>query len=169
MSATFSEDRTRRYLLGREWDTLKLIGVESRGTLGFVMLNPSMAGEKDDDPTIRKCIGFAKRWNYSAIIVGNLIAVVVTDPYSLPPWRGLYHDNEFHLKILLTCDEIIVAWGGVAKALRRSIALNEHILRFRELCGDRQLHCIGLTKGGDPLHPSRAHYTKSMQEWQWNS
>jgi hypothetical protein len=42
-----------RYLLGREWEP-------SKGRVVFVMLNPSIADEKQDDPTLRKCVEFAK-------------------------------------------------------------------------------------------------------------
>lgn len=40
----------------------------------FIMLNPSTADAHIDDPTIRRCIGFAKSWGYGGILVGNLYA-----------------------------------------------------------------------------------------------
>jgi hypothetical protein len=59
-SAVFSPDRRYRYHLSRVWPF-------GRGTLCFIMLNPSHADEADDDATIRKCMGFAKRFGYAGI------------------------------------------------------------------------------------------------------
>src|SRR5579859_5937119 len=77
--ATFSACRTYRYRLWRSW--------EPRGSrCVFVGLNPSTADESTDDATIRKCVGFAKRWGFGAIEVVNLFAyagVRSTDPRSL--------------------------------------------------------------------------------------
>ncbi len=159
--AVFSEDRMRRYSLTRE---------RGQGSVvGFVMLNPSIADERRDDPTVRKCVGFAKRWGFTGgIVVTNLIPVITSDPWCLPPWAGLYRDNDRHIMAALQCcTATVVAWGGVPRALARSIALAEHLLHFRELAGARPLFCIGLTRNGDPLHPSRTAYTTSMEPWEW--
>ena len=51
--ALLSEDRKYRYLLSRAWD-------EAKPTVLFIGLNPSTADEETDDPTIRKCINYAK-------------------------------------------------------------------------------------------------------------
>lgn len=50
-------DRTGkfRYLLERTWNTEDPPAV-------FIMLNPSTADELEDDPTIRRCVNFAKKW-----------------------------------------------------------------------------------------------------------
>lgn len=50
-SAYFSKDRVYRYDLWRQWDA-------SRGYAMFVGLNPSTADEDNDDPTVRRCIGY---------------------------------------------------------------------------------------------------------------
>ena len=53
--AVLSEDRKYRYLLSRNWD-------DTKPTALFIGLNPSTADEKEDDPTINKCISYAKSW-----------------------------------------------------------------------------------------------------------
>ncbi|MES2137565.1 MAG: DUF1643 domain-containing protein [Pseudomonadota bacterium] len=48
--------------------------------VAFVMLNPSTADAVQDDPTIRRCIGFAKAWGKGGIVVINLFAFRATNP-----------------------------------------------------------------------------------------
>ncbi len=52
----------------------------------WVMLNPSTADHVHDDPTIRRCMGFARAWGYGGIAVVNLYAWRATDPGFDYPW-----------------------------------------------------------------------------------
>ena len=61
-SAILSTDRKYRYVLTRIWD-------ETKPTVVFIGLNPSIADEETDDQTIRKCIGYSKRWRYGKLII----------------------------------------------------------------------------------------------------
>ena len=56
-----------RYRLSRIWDDKKPLVL-------FIMLNPSTADAEQDDPTIRRCIAFAKNWGYGGFMAGNLFA-----------------------------------------------------------------------------------------------
>jgi len=73
--AVISDCGTYRYALARYWGP----GPE----LAFVMLNPSTADASVDDPTIRRCMGFARRENLGGIVVANLFALRATDPSAL--------------------------------------------------------------------------------------
>lgn len=73
--AVFSDDRAYRYLLTRDW------GEGPRAT--FVLLNPSTADEFVNDPTISKCIRFAKRWGLGGLNFVNVYALRSTDPKGL--------------------------------------------------------------------------------------
>src|SRR4051812_5648202 len=103
-TATISDCGTYRYRLGRSWEP-------SMPRLGFVMLNPSVASADIDDPTIRRCIGFAQRLGFGSIDVGNLFAYRATKPKDLKE-AGFPEgpDNNDHLRaIALECQTIVCA------------------------------------------------------------
>ena len=56
-----------RYWLWRLWDA-------DLPHVCFCMLNPSKADAVTDDPTLRRCINFAKSWGYGSLSVVNLFA-----------------------------------------------------------------------------------------------
>ena len=117
--ATFSADRRYRYRLWREWD-------RSRAVVAFVMLNPSTADASRDDPTIRRCIGFARAWGFGGVEVANLFALRATDPRHL---RGVPDPvgprNARSLKLALAhASLVVVAWG--ADPFARPVRLGVH-------------------------------------------
>jgi hypothetical protein len=80
----------------------------------FVGLNPSTADETSDDPTIRRCIAFAKSWGYSALCMTNLFAYRATDPKIMKKAQyPVGPDNDDYLKMLSAgAGVVIAAWGG---------------------------------------------------------
>lgn len=74
--AELSECGEYRYRLSRVWD-------EAKRPLTFIMLNPSTADAEVDDPTIRRCMGFAERERAGGIIVVNLYGFRTTKPSDL--------------------------------------------------------------------------------------
>jgi len=138
-SATFSPCRRYRYVLRRVWDNQQPLVM-------FVGLNPSTADEHVDDPTIRRCIGFAKRWGYGSLVMANLFAYRSTDPSLLP----LVSDpvgprNDWWLSRLnRNVNLVVVAWGTNGTLFDRE----RHVLRLLPTA-----HCLGLTKNGQPKHP----------------
>ena len=71
--AKFSKDKKHRYELSRHWDL-------SKSDILFIMLNPSIANENIDDPTIKRLINFTKKFNYGGFFVANLFTYIT--PYS---------------------------------------------------------------------------------------
>lgn len=145
MSAIFSPCRTWRYELRRETGLLS-----GHGAVVFVGLNPSTADETQDDPTVRRCLGFARGWGYAELVMANVYAFRSTDPAGL--WTvddPIGPENDATLARLFdeTCTAIIAAWGAHAKP--------ERIARIAEIADevDVNLWALGLTKSGAPRHP----------------
>ncbi|MCV7255651.1 DUF1643 domain-containing protein [Mycobacterium hackensackense] len=144
-SATMSDCGTYRYRLTRIWD-------ESKPVLAWVMLNPSTADGSTNDPTIRRCIAFAKAWGFGGITVVNLYALRATDPKQL--WQHadpVGPDNDAELANVAECYSLVMlAWGSNAAPGRAA-----DVLRILSRVYDRsgKLAVLGWTKGGQPRHP----------------
>ena len=143
-SATFSPCRTWRYTLERVW------WPEDKHWVAFIGLNPSTADETQDDPTVRRCIGFAKRWGYGRMIMLNLFAYRATLPGDMRATEDpVGPDNDTWLiGSAKRASLVVAAWGT------HGIYQNRHqnILKiFRE--AHIPLHCLRTTKDGLPGHP----------------
>jgi len=141
-SAEMSECGKYRYWLDRRWHTK----ADYPRRVCFVMLNPSTADALEDDPTIRRCMGFAQAWGCNWLTVRNLFAWRSTEPKGLltaeDPVGPLGDANLIAAK---SADLVVVAWGAWVPFERHVKAL--------ELLAGKQLHCLGITKGGKPRHP----------------
>ena len=136
--AAFSACRRYRYALWRQW-------AEGPNIL-FVMLNPSTADARNDDPTIRRCLGFAKAWGFGSLAVGNLFALRTPSPRELARSAapvGARNDRwlrELHDQAAF----VLAAWGNHGRLLDRAAAVR------RMLAAP---HMLGLTGAGQPRHP----------------
>lgn len=136
------------------------------------MLNPSTADGADgglNDPTIRKNIGFASRWGFSELLVGNLYSLRATDPKDLHRVLrtsgqdiaiGAENDSAL-LTMANAADMVLVAWG--ANAQHPLVA--ERVTQFLELFKGHRLFCISTTKDGHPSHPCMHPYTQAPVLW----
>ncbi|MEO1908771.1 MAG: DUF1643 domain-containing protein [Citromicrobium sp.] len=122
----------------------------------FVMLNPSTADGEQDDPTIRRCVAFAKRFGFDRLDVLNLFAWRATSPKDLlavGPERnpvGIENSNAY-CDTLDKAGMIVCAWG----AHGRHLGQDETALGWIEQHNDRgaPIVALGLTKDGSPRHP----------------
>jgi hypothetical protein len=147
-----------RYRLWRQWD-------EGKPRVLFVMLNPSTADGTLDDPTIRKCLGFAKRLGYGGIEVVNLFAFRATDPGDLSAagWP-VGPDNDTHIRTACgSVGGVICAWGS---NVDRSPAAKDRAAAVRSLLHEVWGRCEALahTKSGQPSHPLMLSYDRAP-EW----
>lgn len=142
--AVFSPDRVYRYILWRPSD------LGEHGVCLFIMLNPSTANELQDDPTVRRCIGYARRWGFRELWVVNLFAFRSTDPVGITSVLDpVGPDNDrLLLRAASHADVTICAWGNWGEVLDRGdavrVMLNDAGLR---------LHHLGLTVRAQPRHP----------------
>lgn len=139
--ALFSEDNRFRFALWRIWD-------DSLAALLFIGLNPSRAGDVQDDPTVRRLIGFAKSWGYGGLFVANLSAFVTPDPKELWPCLELSKTmNDAAIKLMrILCGAAVVGWGHFGKDAGTRPA------EVLALIG-KPVYCMGTTKDGEPKHP----------------
>jgi hypothetical protein len=152
-SARLSPCGTYRYTLDRVWDRRRRAAV-------FLMLNPSTADASENDPTIRRCIGFAKRNGYGGITVVNLFALRATKPAALalhPDPVGPDNDMWIQSVLFKQPAAVIAAWGAYPPAAGRGMAdrATERVaavLRLVAIYGV-PLKCLGTTKDGQPRHP----------------
>lgn len=130
-----------RYALWRGWN----IDAPCKQVV-FVGLNPSTADAMNDDPTIRRCVGFAKSWGFNRLVMVNAFAFRATNPKDMKAAENPIGDeNEKTLKFWARrADSIIAAWGGNCDEARE--------LEVCQTIG-QPIWCLGKTKAGRPKHP----------------
>ncbi len=148
-AGSFSADMAYRYTLHRNWG-----GAPADGRLvAWVMLNPSTADDTEDDPTVRRVIGYSRAWGFAGCVVVNLFALRATDPRAL--WRqpdpvgGSANDRA----IAVWCSEaheVVLAWGG---GHRLVLGRARAVLDILAVHGVRGPRCLGVNAAGMPRHP----------------
>jgi hypothetical protein len=151
-SALFSRCRAYRYRLGWRWD--------DGPRAVWIVLNPSRADDLVDDPTIRRCIGFSRRWGCGSLVAVNLFALRTPWTRELgehPSPVGRANDRHITLSAsgggwagwpAAQSGLVIAAWGSLPLAQPRG-------RRVRALLVEAgvPLHCLGVTRDGSPRHP----------------
>ena len=138
-TANFSSCRKYRYSLSRIWDKQKKFVL-------FIGLNPSTADEEMDDPTIRRCSGYAQKWGYGGFMMVNLFAYRTTLPSNLKKVKypvGSENDK-YIVKLSKKADITVAAWGDNGNLYSR----DKQILSLVP-----NLMCLKINKSGQPAHP----------------
>ena len=142
-TATFDASRTYRFALTRTWDP-------AGARVNFLMLNPSTADALVLDPTVRRCVGFARSWGFGSLEVTNLFAYRATDPTVLVARDEPVGDGNDRsiLDAALAADRVVVAWGVRGSHRRRGDEV-------ADLLAGQGVHPVALrvTRGGHPAHP----------------
>ncbi len=139
-SALFSPCGRYRYTLTRQFVFGK------REQVCFVGLNPSTADAERDDPTIRRCRGYAFAWGFDRMVMLNLFAYRSTDPDALRLQEDpVGEDNDRHLRKVSRESELtVIAWGVRGDYLGRDQAVLPLL---------KDPHYLKLTRDGHPQHP----------------
>lgn len=137
--AVFSDDRRYRYLLWRRWS-------ENKPLILFIGLNPSTADETIDDPTIRRCRGFAKSWSAGGFMIANLFAFRATLPMDLFVEKApIGPKNDLWIRAASDiAARTIACWGNHGTHQGRSAVVMPLLLTPEHL---------KITKAGQPSHP----------------
>jgi hypothetical protein len=133
--AKFSIDKKHRYELSRHWDL-------SKSDILFIMLNPSIANEDIDDPTIKRLISFTREFKHGGFFVANLFTYITPYSKTLDTSIGLTKLNLKTIKNLVNkVDEVIYAWGNSIKEPQE----------LKNLVKNPK--CFGKNLNGTPKHP----------------
>lgn len=165
MSAVLSDCGRYRYRLGR---TIQALDVDTRRIALFVMLNPSTADALADDPTIRRCLGFARRERCGRLEVVNLYAFRATDPADLATAVDPIGPENGSAIGAALCETVgsggivIAAWGASGPPRTLDLAVRFGLLA--DYAG-AHLHCLGVTKNGNPRHPLFVRRDAPLVRW----
>jgi len=137
--AIISKDQKYRYVLSRIWD-------DSKQKVMIIGLNPSTADTINNDPTITRCINFAKSWGYGGVYMLNLFAFRTHNPkIMLSSDDPVGSENDKYLiDYSHKCDKVICAWGNYGSYKNRSSEIRLKL---------SNLHYLALNKSGEPSHP----------------
>lgn len=152
--AEFSPCREYRYRLWRIWDDRKPHAL-------FVMLNPSTADERTNDPTVERCERRARAMGFGGLRVANLFALRSTDPsalYNHADPVGPKNDKAI-MRSAEVAGIVICAWGGHGMHMGRGEAV---LAMLRGVCAPHYLH---LNRDGTPKHPLYVGYDVQPKEW----
>ncbi|MEO1349475.1 MAG: DUF1643 domain-containing protein [Cyanobacteria bacterium J06635_15] len=155
--AVFDSTGQYRYALVRTWPTSAAI---PPAALVFVMLNPSTADHRCDDPTIRRCMGFAQAWGYGQLEVVNLFALKTPHPRQLSQSSqpiGAENDR-YLLTAVEQAERVVMAWGNWGHLQGRDRAIFNLLDPYLSKC-----HCFGWTKANQPRHPLYLKRTAALQ------
>jgi hypothetical protein len=154
--ASFSRCRRFRTALGRTWN-------EDGPIIGFVGLNPSTADHRTDDPTLRRCMGFARRLGGGSLVLVNLFAFRATRPADL--WAadapvGATTDSVLR-RVLRDCPRVVACWGAIPTS---AVPRARRVLAMVDRLGPVVCH-LGQTKAGHPRHPLYLRAAAEVEVW----
>lgn len=157
------------------WKLTRFFGESQIGggaVLPWIMLNPSTADGRVDDPTLKRIIGFSWRWGFDGLVVVNLYPYRSSKPSALRAWlhwdewadwaaRDAIWENQARVaNDLESFDAAMAAWGSPVGAFGNEVTLGAKALLDTVNDPERggrdrvlKLFCLGTAQNGDPKHP----------------
>lgn len=154
--AHFSRDRMYRWILWRYFVE------QPQRILNALMLNPSDADEKKNDPTVERMTQRAIQMGFDGLLVTNIHALVSTDPDELlrhPSPTGLMNDASI-LQAAQQASMILCGWSSHRAARERGAAVRKMLD-----CARVPLHVLKLSRSGAPWHPLYLPYSLKPVPW----
>lgn len=152
IEAYLSADRKYRYWLLRIWDDALPVNC-------ICGVNPSTADEKENDPTIRKDIGFSARLGFGGLLKVNVCAFRATDPRKLRkafnPLGDCNRASDIRKYFVdFQAKQFIAAWG------KNGNYFWGQCQRILEQFPDAM--CFGTNPDGTPKHTLMLAYSTSL-------
>ena len=143
--ALLSKDKKYRYSLKRIWDN-------DKPKVLFIMLNPSLADDYQDDPTIRRLIKFAKLYGYGGFYVGNLFSYITPYPSELLDKDLMFSKKNIHeiKKMTGLIKDVVYGWGNSF----------EEPEWLKQIISNPK--CFGKNKNKTPKHPLYLSYNHKL-------
>lgn len=143
--ALLSKDNKYRYSLKRIWDN-------DKPKVLFIMLNPSLADNYQDDPTIRRLIKFAKLYGYGGFYVGNLFSYITPYPSELLDKDLMFSKKNIHeiKKMTGLIKDVVYGWGNSF----------EEPEWLKQIISNPK--CFGKNKNKTPKHPLYLSYNHKL-------
>ena len=160
--AELSPDGVYRYTLTREWDDGKCVC--------WCCFNPSTATATENDASIRKMIGFSKRWDYGRMVVINLYALRSRDPRAIGRAGASAIgplNNYWITESVKESREVICAWGCAQHVVSIDARINAVMNIIEAEKPHTGLSCLGRRKDGHPRHPLMLSYETPREEFVW--
>ena len=154
--AIYSDCELYRMRLSIHWD-------RSKPSINFLMLNPSTATERKNDPTVEGCEQRARAWGYGSLIVTNIFAFRATDPREMmshPEPVGPGNDY-FIIESARECLVTVAAWGNHGSHKLRGAEVR-NMLRTYEI----RPFIFAVNKTGEPKHP--LYVARNVPAVPWN-
>ncbi len=146
--ALLSKDKKYRYSLKRIWDN-------DKPKVLFIMLNPSLADNYQDDPTIRRLIKFAKLYGYGGFYVGNLFSYITPYPSELLDKDLMFSKKNIHeiKKMTGLIKDVVYGWGNSF----------EEPEWLKQIISNPK--CFGKNKNKTPKHPLYLSYNNKLVDY----
>lgn len=119
--ALFSSCKKYRFILSRVWD-------DQKPMVMFIGLNPSVADAENDDPTVRRMIGFAQDWGFGGFYIVNCFPFIATCPKKLNKWyyaddyySAMYQNHDHISETRNKCSRVVFCWGGNEMVVNQKI------------------------------------------------
>jgi hypothetical protein len=147
-TAEFSPCGKYRYTLTRAWHMPEYPG----RTVVFCMLNPSTADATKLDPTLTRCVSFARKLKFQRMVVVNIFAFRSTDPKELYKWDPLHVTGPGNDRAIMqacrSAGQVICGWGTHGDYGNRDREVLELLKKASVVP-----YCLGVTTAGHPRHP----------------
>lgn len=159
--AIFSDCERYRYRLWRQWEPAK-------PTLAFLLLNPSTADERENDPTIERCQRRAVTWGYGRLEIVNLFPFRATDPDDMKaaddPIGPRGKADGAILDAMSASVVTICGWGNHGDHLDRA---NQVVGVIRTEGMFNRLRALKMNDSGHPAHPLYLPYSLRPKAIKW--